>query len=217
MYYGAFMLKYTIFLVALLAPLMAYGQGQPTSVKIVPEMTAQELIRQSILESETAPSESTPEIEQVKPPISAPEKNSLKPASNKNKIKITKPAEIKKTPKKKTIKRSVKKKKIKSHQRQNKTVTVPFPKAKPNAEAIIKAQAARPIIDHIDPRYIPAGTIITRDLALRAALEVAPPARGFLVYETVYKERPAFQVEFKTENGPHDVLVDKENGRILKR
>ena len=92
-----------------------------------------------------------------------------------------------------------------------------MPRSKPNAQEIEKARAAKPIIDHIDPRNIPTGTVITRDLAIRAALEVAPPARGFEVYGTIYKERPAFQVRFKTEDGPHDVLIDGETGKVLKK
>lgn len=93
----------------------------------------------------------------------------------------------------------------------------PVPPPKPDEEGIARAKAARPLIDHIDPRNIPPGTVITRDLATRAALEVAPPSRGFDVFGTTYKDRPAFQVRFKTENGPHDVIVDGETGKILKK
>ncbi len=58
---------------------------------------------------------------------------------------------------------------------------------------------------------------VTAAVATRIALEVAPPARGYEVTQRTYKDRPAFMVTFKTENGPHDILVDAQTGELLKR
>ncbi len=63
---------------------------------------------------------------------------------------------------------------------------------------------------------IPPGTVIDRDLALRIALEHAPPASGFDVTLRTYNDRPVYQAVFKTENGPYIILVDQETGKVLK-
>ncbi|HPD83456.1 MAG: hypothetical protein R3D88_06665 [Alphaproteobacteria bacterium] len=108
--------------------------------------------------------------------------------------------------------------KVKSVEKQEKTkAQTPIPLAKPNEEEIIKAMNAKPLIDHIDPTNIPEGTPITQDLAVRAALEVAPPSSGFDVYGVVYEGRPSFQVRFKTEGGPHDIVIDGYTGDVLKK
>jgi uncharacterized membrane protein YkoI len=96
-------------------------------------------------------------------------------------------------------------------------VKIPTPKLKPNEQEIFRAKTAKPLIDHIDPRDIPEGTVITRDLAVRAALEVSPAARSFDVFSTTYKDRPVYQVRFKTEGGPHDVIIDGETGKVLRK
>lgn len=58
---------------------------------------------------------------------------------------------------------------------------------------------------------------LTADEALRIALDVAPPARGYEIFRRDYNGRPAYMVTFKTENGPHDVLIDSRTGDVLKR
>jgi uncharacterized membrane protein YkoI len=98
-----------------------------------------------------------------------------------------------------------------------KQIKLPYPKPKPSEAEIVKAKAAKPRFNYIDPNNIPEGTPITEDLATRVALEVAPPSRGFQVFVTEYEGVPAYQVRFKTENGPHDVIVDGATGQVLKK
>ena len=95
---------------------------------------------------------------------------------------------------------------------------VPYPPRKPTAEEVAKwVEDSKPVFDFVDPKNIPADVTITRDLAVRVALEVAPPSRGYDVFRMDYKGRPAYQIRFKTEGGPHDVLVDAQNGEVLKK
>ena len=86
----------------------------------------------------------------------------------------------------------------------------PLPARKPAAPP--RPAAAAPY----EPPPPPPGPL-TRDRARRIALEVAPPATRADVLPTVFKDRPAFIVRFKTEDGPYDVVVDAENGDILQK
>lgn len=118
-------------------------------------------------------------------------------------------------PKAKPKPKTTKKQKPKPEKRR---VYVPIPDRKPTAvERARYIEDSKPVFNFVDPKNIPSGTVITRDLAVRVALEVAPPSRGFDVYQTNYEGRPAFQVRFKTDNGPHDVVVDAETGKVLKK
>lgn len=122
---------------------------------------------------------------------------------------VPKPAVKTAPPKKKT--------RIKQAKPTQKSVTLPYPKPKPSEQEIAKAISAKPRFNYIDPTNIPEGTPITEDLATRVALEVAPPSLGFQVFVTEYEGVPAYQVRFKTENGPHDVIIDGATGKVLKK
>lgn len=98
------------------------------------------------------------------------------------------------------------------------TSMIPIPPRKPSAEDVARwVEESKPVFNFVDPKNIPPDVAITRDLAVRVALEVAPPSRGYEVFRTDYKDRPAYQVRFKTEAGPHDVVVDAESGEVLKK
>lgn len=62
---------------------------------------------------------------------------------------------------------------------------------------------------------IPPGRQVSRDLALAIALENAPPARSVHVLPRTHEGKPVFVVRFKTENGPHDVIIDRRSGEII--
>lgn len=111
--------------------------------------------------------------------------------------------------------------------------TTPVPRGKPAAPSkqpaklavkpprkpapVLESAAAAPNGDEDEaPAYV-AGQPVDADRALRLALDVAPPSRGYEVIRRTYQDRPVFQVTFRTEDGLHDVLVDAETGDILKR
>lgn len=91
------------------------------------------------------------------------------------------------------------------------------PKAKPKPKKRAKP-GPKPTIGHRKTKarlVIPEGTSITRELAIAIALEHAPPARTMLAYPRIYKDTPVFEVVFKTEEGDHVILVERETGKIL--
>lgn len=57
---------------------------------------------------------------------------------------------------------------------------------------------------------------VTRDEALRVALDVAPPSRSTEVYPADFNGLKVFQVVFKTEDGDQYILVDRQTGAIVK-
>lgn len=128
---------------------------------------------------------------------------------------------VDKAPKKKIAKKTAKKRKV-YQSRQSKSIThkyaktnmpPPLPRIKPEKPSSV---VSTPRI--IDYTKLPEGVVIHSDTALRIALEYAPPARSFTVYEgRQYKDRIVYQVTFRTEGGPHDILIDAENGDVLKK
>lgn len=96
----------------------------------------------------------------------------------------------------------------------------PSPKRTPPKPPSVKGPTKEESIGRVvkpAPAPVQEGAKIDKDAALRIALEIAPPARRFLVSRRTYQDRPVFQVTFFTENGPHDILIDSETGEILKR
>jgi len=92
--------------------------------------------------------------------------------------------------------------------------TPPKPKSPPSGP-VQEAGIGKTYIDRIP--QAPKGAEITPEIAKRMAIEIAPPSRSVEVYRRRYKERPVYQVTFKTDHGYHDILIDAENGEILKR
>lgn len=135
-------------------------------------------------------------------------------------IEPVKAESVKFVPQKKTIKKVKKKivkkapkRKVIARQYTQTNAPPPLPRLKP-AKPILSAKSYR----SIDYANLPSGVAITGDVARRIALEYAPPARSVTVYENrKYKDRTVYQVTFKTENGMHDILIDAENGDVLKR
>ena len=136
-------------------------------------------------------------------------------------VESIKEAVIKKVEPKKTV--AKKKRKITNSRRA---------KAKPKVQTYAKTNMPPPLptLKPVKPAYapmtprvvdytnLPSGVVIDSDTALRIALEYAPPARSFTVYEgRKYKDRVVYQVTFRTEGGPHDILIDSENGDVLKK
>jgi len=90
----------------------------------------------------------------------------------------------------------------------------PKPKTPPSAP-VEQASIGKTYIDRIpEPTE---NTPITPEIAKRMAIEIAPPSRSVEVYRRTYQDRPVYQVTFKTDRGFHDILIDAENGEILKR
>lgn len=210
-------------------PTFAQGVQQLESLKIPIKkqtdtgLTAQELLKQMEAveqnDVQLAPSEKpiavepspgrTPDVQVDTNGKSAPERKAIeKPIPQKT---------IKKTVSKKpAVSKTTKKNAPKVAQRTYipSQLPPPLPALKPNEPAYVPQSIAR-IIDYTN---IPEGVVITKDVALRIALEVAPPSRSFTVLDgRDYKGTTVYQVSFKTENGMHDVLVDAQNGKILKQ
>jgi hypothetical protein len=76
----------------------------------------------------------------------------------------------------------------------------------------------------VDPRqYWPSstptvapGAEITKELALQIAMQDAPPARSVNVVPRTYQGQQVFVVQFRTEDGLQEVLVDRTHGNIIK-
>ena len=164
-------------------------------------MSAEDLMKQM---EEAIPAEavSVPEVK--------PEPEETKPVVTKKdapKAKKKKVIAKKKTTKSKAVAKSS------VHQYMPSSTPPPLPNIKPPKPTYV-AQPSR-ITDYTD---LPSNTYIDRDVALRVALEYAPPARSFTVHDNrQYKDRIVYQVTFKTEDGPHDILVDAETGDVLKK
>lgn len=62
---------------------------------------------------------------------------------------------------------------------------------------------------------VPPGQEVTRELALAIALPHAPPARSVNVVQRTYEGKLVYLVQFKTDSGDRDVLVDARNGDVV--
>lgn len=56
---------------------------------------------------------------------------------------------------------------------------------------------------------------VTRSQALSLAIDSAPPAEDFEIFEQMQGQRQIYQVLFRTENGPYEVQIDVLSGSIL--
>jgi uncharacterized membrane protein YkoI len=81
------------------------------------------------------------------------------------------------------------------------------PKKNPKSVAIEKAP---------DPAPARSTAPITRDQALRAAIQVAPPFMRSTVMRGNYKGKPVYEVTLQTEDGEDTVLVDAMTGEVIK-
>lgn len=188
-------------------------------------MTAQELLQQMEAASKNK-AEFEPEL--IEKPIE--EKETIKetpPITVQNKIEepsktqpVPKIVKTKKAPitsvakKKRASPKRASAKKVYKRTYTPSALPPPLPNIKPDQPKYVE-QLATTIIDY---RNIPDGVTITKDLALRIALEYAPPARSFTVFEgRDYNGTIVYQVSFKTDEGMHDILVDAQNGKVLKR
>lgn len=115
--------------------------------------------------------------------------------------------------KKKIYKKTVAKKRVITNSYKKTNALPPLPSIKP-AKPVVSEHYYR----DIDYTNLPNGVVITSDVARRIALEYAPPSRSVTVYENrKYKDRIVYQVTFKTDNGMHDILIDAQNGDVLKK
>lgn len=113
----------------------------------------------------------------------------------------------------------------------------PLPDVKPKSEPEKPKQAARKDTAPVPPRkpagaqyaapdaYVPSRSditpglsVISKDVALAIALENgAPPAHSVQVLPRTYEGRDIFVVQFRTENGLYDMLVDRHSGALIER
>jgi uncharacterized membrane protein YkoI len=67
------------------------------------------------------------------------------------------------------------------------------------------------------PQIVP-GAYITKAQALDIALDYAPPAKSYDVLPRTYHDgRFIYVVQFATENGPRDILIDAKDGTIINK
>lgn len=94
------------------------------------------------------------------------------------------------------------------------TSTVPIPMRKPAAAKYAAPDVYAPSRSDVTP----GETVITKNVALAIALENdAPPARSVQVLPRNYEGRPVFVVQFRTEDGLYDMLIDRRSGEIVER
>lgn len=71
------------------------------------------------------------------------------------------------------------------------------------------------------PRPVPQiapGAYITKAQALEIALDYAPPAKSYDVLPRTYKDgRFIYVVQFATEDGPRDILIDAKDGAVINK
>jgi hypothetical protein len=72
----------------------------------------------------------------------------------------------------------------------------------------------RPMLEP-EPRQIPPGTEITKEMALSIALDFAPPARSVTVLPRTHNGTPVFVVSFRTDDGIEDFLIDRQTGEPI--
>ena len=158
----------------------------------------------NITEKKAPPQKEIEPIEQI-------EREPVKPVTPK--VVKTAPV-VKKKTNKKNVKRRAEQKKVSLVRSYiPSTAFPPLPNIKPmNVEPVRHQERLT------DYRDLPDNIVITKDIATRVALEVAPPSKSFTVFEgRQYKDRIVYQVTFKTDSGLHDVLVDSQTGDILKK
>jgi len=188
--------------------------------KTAPVMSGQDLLKQ-MEGAIKAPAPLKNDTKEARDIVSEPIKKDVETSSvENNKESVVKPVEPK--PKKISKKSYNKKKNAKKKRIVKKDIIrsytakvgpPPLPSFKPKANAI--SQVQKPVLDY---KNLPSNMTIDKDTALRIALEYAPPARSFTVHENrTYKGKNVYQISFKTENGMHDILVDSESGRVLKK
>lgn len=79
----------------------------------------------------------------------------------------------------------------------------------------------KPVEAEAAPARMPVAEIhrvgpISRDQALRAAIQVAPPFKSARAVPDQYKGRNIFRVILQTEDGQQDILVDSLTGDVLR-
>lgn len=106
--------------------------------------------------------------------------------------------------------------KIRQQAKNEDRVPVPAPAAappRPVADTIVES-GEKGYTTEAAPESV-AGELTGAD-AIRIALGVAPPARNVNAFPADYEGRKVFQVVFRTEDGEHHVLVDRQSGEIVK-
>jgi uncharacterized membrane protein YkoI len=83
----------------------------------------------------------------------------------------------------------------------------PLPLRKPSQPGV----SAEPVSTNTKP----ARAFISRNEALAIAIENAPPARNYVLQRTMIDGKPAYAVDFKTDEGAYTVNIDAESGAIL--
>lgn len=89
------------------------------------------------------------------------------------------------------------------------------PKPKPVQNVIVPPEYTETIIREKGKWRIAPGYPVTDANAFELALKIAPPSRGYTIERVRYKDRPVVWITFKTERGPHDVVVDAEDGTLM--
>jgi outer membrane biosynthesis protein TonB len=89
------------------------------------------------------------------------------------------------------------------------------PKPKPVQNVIVPPEYTETIIREKGKWRIAPGQPVTDANAFELALKVAPPSRGYTIERVRYKDRPVVWITFKTEQGPHDIVVDAETGTLM--
>lgn len=82
---------------------------------------------------------------------------------------------------------------------------VPLPGRKPALQPRVIEEAAN----------LPSDSAIPENLALQIAIRHAPPASDFQVRRRMHEGIPVYAVFFKTEQGPHVIMVDARNGEVV--
>jgi len=64
---------------------------------------------------------------------------------------------------------------------------------------------------------MPTDTAIPQSVAVSIAIDNAPASSDFKVLRRVHEGIPVYAVVFKTEDGPHVVLIDARNGEVVAK
>lgn len=106
-----------------------------------------------------------------------------------------------------------------------KAVEKAAPKKPAAKKSAVKAKAAPPPKPAVvTPPRLPVqreiengqAPVITRGKAISIALGYAPPSTDVEVYRASFQGRNVYAVEFKTEAGFHEVLIDDQTGKVLE-
>ncbi|MDB5492221.1 MAG: hypothetical protein JWO78_2070 [Micavibrio sp.] len=155
-----------------------------------------------------------PEPEQKAEPAPVPE---AKPEPVKVKPPVKKPVKQKTSPVKAATPKATKSKKQAAAPVQNAAGAEPSPKIKWNKPSKKKL---KPITIETAPVNAPEPQTpvapISRDQALRAAIQVAPPFRSSRVVPAEDNGRQIYRVILQTEDGEQEILVNRQTGEILR-